>query len=165
MHNAARKTDAGNHDASKRPHSQSPPAPLAEDNSVPSKASAYKTDIRLETTTLTVSGEIAVISLQISPADARVSLDGELLMAGQNQLRLRTSEEKHELRVAAEGYETHTRVFAPTGDKTITIALRKQKQSEKPGAQATGDNGARPKPRKKRMPTSKQIQLTESPYR
>ena len=67
---------------------------------------------------------LTTIRLQLSPAAARVTLDGE---ATRSPLQLQPGS-THRLRVSAPGHATHEQVITVEGDRTLKVTLKKHRR-------------------------------------
>jgi hypothetical protein len=69
--------------------------------------------------------DAVLVTVQVSPRDARLMLDGEPILS--NPLRLLRSKAPHTVSVSAPGYRPATKEVVPDGHKTLRFALEKDR--------------------------------------
>ncbi len=92
------------------------------------------------------------ISLNISPKNASIKLDGEQIETGSTTLNVHRDGQIHEIEFYHAGYVAHTETFEADSDKTITVELKALKKK-------------RMKRKKKQRRINKTGELKRSPYR
>ncbi len=105
------------------------------------------------------ASESISLKVRVSPAEAKIFLDGVLLGAGSFEGRLPRSDKERVLRFEADGYESKEETLAPTADLITSLALERAEAAPPPSATAPPRTGL-PRPR----PTGRAID-PESPYR
>jgi hypothetical protein len=68
--------------------------------------------------------DAVLITVQVTPRDARLTLDGEPAVS--NPLRVLRSKSQHRIAATAQGYEAGQQEFTADGPRTIRLRLKKQ---------------------------------------